>query len=407
VSGNGCCGIDTLYVTILPGAGNLTGYVTYKNAYNTGLNGVYLELRDASAIVGTTTTGPNPSTHDAGYYSFSNVASGTYSLSGSFNGPWGGNNATDALIIELYTVHSYNLNGLNRIVGDVNTDLTVNSTDALWVKLRTVGMVDYYPAGDWKIQDSTFALAGSATINLNALCEGDVNGSYIPAGYKEASFLSEVDDGTMTVPVGETFEYTIRSGREATLGAMTMFLGYDRSRFEVEKVITELEGMKYLIRDGRLALAWSNTNPMVVNDGDPVIVLRMKVNEPISSPARVFEVEGGSEFAGMMAERFDNFDLRMPDLKTIATDNTFSLGNYPNPFNNTTTIIYSLPQQGHVKLVLMNMFGEILHTLVDDNQSIGTYKVKVDPRTNNLMPGIYIYRIDVEGETSGLPVQRK
>jgi len=136
---------------------------------------------------------------------------------------------------------------------------------------------------------------------------------------------------------------------------------------------------------------------MVVNDGDPVIVLRMKVNEPISSPARVFEVEGGSEFAGIRADRFDDFELRMSELKTFSMGSEFSLGNYPNPFSNITTIVYHIPEQAHVKLVLMNMFGEVLHTLVDADQSSGSYQVKVNPLDYNLVPEVYFYSIQADG----------
>jgi hypothetical protein len=40
-------------------------------------------------------------TGEPGYYAFTNVAAGNYRLESTFNGTWGGNNATDALLIQL------------------------------------------------------------------------------------------------------------------------------------------------------------------------------------------------------------------------------------------------------------------------------------------------------------------
>jgi hypothetical protein len=399
---NGCCGTDTLNVTIIPGTGNLDGYVTYKNAYSTGLNGVVVTLKNPSGVViGTALTGPNmANSNQPGYYTFTGIPDGTYHITAGFNGTWGGNNATDALIIELYTVNLYPLALLNRKAADVNADLAINATDALWVKLRTVGMINSYPAGDWKFTDTTFVLADYATINLKGLCVGDVNGSYIPTGTKESSFLSVTEDGTITVPVNQDFDYPIRSNTNTDLGAMTLFMGFDRDRFEVENVTTPLEGMKYVIEDGQLRLAWSNTSPLMVNGNDPILTIRMKTKEAITIPTQIFDVKPGSEFADEGAIRYDNFELKMSSIVTPDNPMGFSIYNFPNPFQNTTDIVYNIPEKGHVKLVLTNMFGEELRTLVNTDQVAGSYTVKVNPSDNNLVPGIYLYKIKVDGETT-------
>jgi hypothetical protein len=400
---NGCCGTDTMNVTIIPGTGNLDGYVTYKNPYNTGLNGVTVTLRNSSGVViGMEYTGPNTlNGNQPGYYTFPGIPNGTYHLTASFNGTWGGNNATDALIIELYTVSLYPLSGLNWKAGDVTNDMIVNATDALWVKLRTVGMLNSYPAGDWTFTDTTFTLTTSATVNLKGLCVGDVNGSYIPTGTKESSFLSVTEDGIMRVPVNTDFNYPIRSNSTSDLGAMTLFMGFNPDRFEVEDVTTSLEGMKYVIRDGEVKLAWSNTSPLKIQGNDPILILRMKAKESISSPSQIFDVKPGSEFADPNAMRYDNFGLKMAGVIT-SDDNAmgFSIYNFPNPFQNTTDIVYTLPEQGHVRLVLTNLFGEELRILEDGVQTAGSYTVKVNPVDDNLMPGVYLYKIKVDGVTT-------
>jgi hypothetical protein len=227
-----------------------------------------------------------------------------------------------------------------------------------------------------------------------------VNGSYIPTGLKEASFLSVTEDGVITIPLNQDFNYLIRSNTSSELGAMTLFMGYNADRYEVEDVTTALEGMKYVIKSGEVKLAWSNPGALKVNGNDPILTLRMKVKEAITTPSQIFNVKPGSEFADAEAVRYDNYDLKMSNVITPDNAMGFSIYNFPNPFQNTTDIVYTLPEQGHVKLVLTNLLGEELSTLVDANQSAGSYTVRINPADKNIMQGIYLYNIKVDGVTA-------
>jgi hypothetical protein len=297
----------------------------------------------------------------------------------------------------------YPLAGLNLTVADVNASLTWTGLDALYIKLRTVGAINSYPAGDWKFKtlNPTFTvpLTGLVTQDVSGLCVGDVNGSYIPAGLKDASFLSVLNDGVQTIPVNESFVYNITSNQIADLGAMTLFMGYDANLFEIENVNTSLEGMKYVIEDGKIALAWSDTKALSLKNNDPVISLTMNAKELVSQETQIFSLIPGSEFADTKANRFDNFELKMANVITPNGVNEFSMFNYPNPFKNTTNIVYTLPEAGKVRLVLTNMFGQTLKVLVNEMQSAGSYTVTVNPVDNSLSQGVYLYKIEVEGET--------
>ena len=66
--------------------------------------------------------------------------------------------------------------------------------------------------------------------------------------------------------------------------------------------------------------------------------------------------------------------------------------NYPNPFNPTTTIEYSIGAAGPVKLMVYDLLGREMVRLVDDYKSIGTYKAVWNAAS---MPsGVYFYRIE-------------
>ena len=65
--------------------------------------------------------------------------------------------------------------------------------------------------------------------------------------------------------------------------------------------------------------------------------------------------------------------------------------NYPNPFNPTTTIKYSVTEVSKVSLILFNLLGQEIITLVNDEKPAGNYSVNFNAA--NLPSGVYFYRL--------------
>lgn len=73
----------------------------------------------------------------------------------------------------------------------------------------------------------------------------------------------------------------------------------------------------------------------------------------------------------------------------------FSLSqNYPNPFNPATKIKYGLPISGNVKLVVYDILGKEIKTLVNEKQNAGTYQVEFDG--SNFPSGVYFYKLTTD-----------
>jgi hypothetical protein len=69
--------------------------------------------------------------------------------------------------------------------------------------------------------------------------------------------------------------------------------------------------------------------------------------------------------------------------------------NYPNPFNPATVIEYAVPQRSHVTIVVINVLGQTIRTLVDEEKSAGSYRViwnGTDQSGQSVSTGVYLYR---------------
>ena len=82
------------------------------------------------------------------------------------------------------------------------------------------------------------------------------------------------------------------------------------------------------------------------------------------------------------------------------TPQDFALfNNYPNPFNPVTTIRYQIPQQVRVNLSIINVSGQKIATLVNEEQPAGSYSVNwqgKDDNGNSVASGVYFFQLRAE-----------
>ena len=81
---------------------------------------------------------------------------------------------------------------------------------------------------------------------------------------------------------------------------------------------------------------------------------------------------------------------------TVADTVQFKTGVFPNPFNASTTVHFNLKDEGHVSIVVYDLLGRKVKTLVDENRSTGAHRVVWDGRDESGMTassGIYFVRI--------------
>jgi hypothetical protein len=100
-------------------------------------------------------------------------------------------------------------------------------------------------------------------------------------------------------------------------------------------------------------------------------------------------------FAGTQGESIWRRSLmEVIGIKSISTEipSEYSLSqNYPNPFNPSTNIRYEIPKNGNVKIVVIDDLGREVETLVNENQTAGTYETTFN--ASQYPSGVYLYRL--------------
>ncbi|MBN2365866.1 MAG: T9SS C-terminal target domain-containing protein [Calditrichaeota bacterium] len=65
--------------------------------------------------------------------------------------------------------------------------------------------------------------------------------------------------------------------------------------------------------------------------------------------------------------------------------------NYPNPFNPSTTIEFTLPEQSEVVLMVYDVLGRQVAVLAEGEKPAGTYRIRW--QAGNIPGGVYFYRL--------------
>jgi hypothetical protein len=89
----------------------------------------------------------------------------------------------------------------------------------------------------------------------------------------------------------------------------------------------------------------------------------------------------------------NNSTSALDAVEVVELPDSFTLqGNYPNPFNPTTTIQFDLPQSADVEVQVIDMVGRMVMTLPAQNMSAGTNR-SVQLNASQLASGSYFYRV--------------
>ena len=149
---------------------------------------------------------------------------------------------------------------------------------------------------------------------------------------------------------------------------------------------------------------WANPEEMTAGSWE---LMDLDISAIASNQERVYlrwtmgTTDGGWQYCGWNIDDVQIFAMEeiTTNLTELPGNSLKRIGNYPNPFHSQTWIEYELSEASHVTLVIYDVYGRVIQTLVDRYQSAGAKSVMWNGRDGNgkrVESGIYIYQIRVD-----------
>jgi len=195
-----------------------------------------------------------------------------------------------------------------------------------------------------------------------------VQGSNLFAGTKEGGmFLSTDDGGTWTPADSGLTDADILS---FAISGDNLFAG-------------TWQGGVFLSSDN--GTSWSAVNDGLTDSPD-------QVSSVVHALAIVgTDLYAGTRGAGVWRRPLSEMVVSVENTPTELPSSYSLHQSFPNPFNPSTTIRFSLPKGAHVTVTVFNSLGQYIAVLVQGEQEAGNHEVRFD--ASHLPSGVYFYRM--------------
>jgi len=226
---------------------------------------------------------------------------------------------------------------LYTLMQNANTDSSMDSTGA--AVMVSLNYDPYYETGGSNWLDGVDAVA-SHTVNMTG--------------------LSGVLDST-GAPLADAETYNVMISGQTGTGGRSAFLAFDPIALNTQYMTPHDVGYVWV---GAHAYSGANVSPLAL------------------------------AYEGLGAEAGTDDEIAMP--------NSFALkGNYPNPFNPSTNIAYSIDMNSKVNVKIYSLLGEEITSLFSGDVNPGTHEVQwngVDNAGVAVASGVYIYRVEANNQ---------
>jgi hypothetical protein len=378
---------------------SLSGHVSY---YQDALPVPGVQMGLSGSESATTTTA------SSGNYAFTNLQGGgsltvTPSLAEGAGMGAGTLSSQDAALIARHVVGLESLSGKPATAADVNGDGQVDMGDAAFIARFMVGFSNPsgVHAGQWVFTPESRSYA-SLVENLTgqdfeAMVMGDVDGSWTaPAGPAKAGIPAAPSERILPVQPVQRVEIPVRVSAEEGVISADLWLRFDPARvtfIEARPGTGTIDFHRFSRENPEGGLKIAMFSPHGIPDSEPIVHLvfdvnledgvetllsweRLLVNGRLSAGENVRLTPGGSE-DGIV------YHFRLMEC-------------YPNPFNPSTKIRYSVDVSSLVSLTVFDMLGRPVRRLVNRVQPAGEYEAVWDGRTGDgrdAASGMYVVRL--------------
>jgi hypothetical protein len=386
----GCVRTDSVIVTVDPNlsGGTLSGRVVYDrlgSAVRTPVSTGSVILSGNAAATSGIMAG--------GSYAFPGLPNGGYQVRANVTMSAGGITTADAFLINNYLSNPSALSGLAVQAADANGDGIVNSADALLVLQRSINLPNAIFSTPWVSENAPVTVTNSNPVrDIAVLSRGDVNrdftfssrlvhGIQIEAGAKQMS-----NEPVFTLPV-------LAKG-ESALGSFQMHVELANG-LVVKSIRMSQTGERVLFNQlgNQLYLGWyASSGPYIAAEGSGLFEVAFE--QDIRGIDEVMTVVGFAQATDYEATPYAMLRVQVP-VFSPSNGLELDLFNFPNPFSTSTEIIYQLPEDGDVQLMITDYTGKTIYQ--SDRLSMSSGKHSMSWNAEGVADGVYMLHVRFDG----------
>ena len=308
--------------------------------------------------------------------------------------------------MKLSKAANYTFNGLSAQKTGAHLPDTVNNlmiSDTLGVRLSsktTVNGTLTLAAGKFSIGSKNLGVAAISGVSSSRYIATDSGGTVTRYGIGAAQTLFPVGTAAAYSPLWITNSGTVDTFAVAVAPDSVGGTRISNGRVKVKWSITEKTpgGSNAILQFGWMAsqedanfAASRTTNDLIVHLPDTVEAGTGIYTTQFTTQPYTLSRGGITSFGDFTVGKLGALTSVGDGLSDIPKE--YSLAqNYPNPFNPSTKIFYELPKASRVSLVVYDVLGREVATLVDKMQQPGSYTVTFSTQDGRAS-GVYFYRI--------------
>ena len=158
-----------------------------------------------------------------------------------------------------------------------------------------------------------------------------------------------------------------------------------------------------ILRDSIGQYTLQEIDGLIDYDDNPLVSVRSYVKSPFENQSAMyfggFDPNGhiSTNNAWIYKKIWNTLDIKEKRSQTMID---FTLhNNYPNPFNSSTSISYSIMEDNYINITIYDLIGNRIKLLINKYQSPGHYKVQWNGKSDNgisVSAGVYLYSIEAD-----------
>jgi len=317
----------------------------------------------------------------------------------------------DASIAAQYTVGLVTFDSLQQKAADVDENGKVDLTDIVSIARYVVGLpcIGSSHVGEWRFippfREYPRIPADCDSENFSAIVLGDVSGNWtLPTGMNKSYSASVLPLDSMIVSPMDTVSIPLISKEGVNLISSDIWLRYDANVLKFLGATTTSVSRKFNVicndsKTGFVKVALYGIYP--ISQVNTFLIIKFQVISNINQETTI-----SWEKYQLNECLYNKPAIHISVVQTgveITVPIDFHLeDNFPNPFNSGTTISYQLGASGKVSLIVYDVMGRRIRTLVNSVQSPGKYQVRWDGKNDkreDVPSGIYICRLKAGGRS--------